>query len=130
MRPSARPLERARAGGGPTLIEAVTYRLSDHTTSDDATKYREGGESRNGKRRIRSNGSRLISKTKGLWNEAFETEVQEAAAESVEKAVAEAEAVPPPSVEDLFAYHLLRPCRPNLKEQLDGSGDPPREVAR
>jgi len=33
-------LERARNGGGPALVEAVTYRLSDHTTADDATRYR------------------------------------------------------------------------------------------
>ncbi len=33
-------LEKARHGGGPTLIEAVTYRLSDHTTADDASRYR------------------------------------------------------------------------------------------
>ena len=43
-----RGLERARAGGGPTVIEALTYRLSDHTTSDDATRYRER---RRGRRR-------------------------------------------------------------------------------
>ena len=33
-------LERARRGGGPTVIEAVTYRLADHTTADDASRYR------------------------------------------------------------------------------------------
>lgn len=33
-------LESARAGGGPRLIEAVSYRLSDHTTADDASRYR------------------------------------------------------------------------------------------
>ncbi|WP_423841091.1 pyruvate dehydrogenase (acetyl-transferring) E1 component subunit alpha [Vibrio mytili] len=33
-------LERARKGKGATLIEAVSYRLSDHTTADDATRYR------------------------------------------------------------------------------------------
>jgi pyruvate dehydrogenase E1 component alpha subunit len=33
-------IERARQGGGPTLIEAVTYRLMMHTTADDPTKYR------------------------------------------------------------------------------------------
>ena len=32
-------LEKARSGGGPTLIEALTYRLADHTTADDATRY-------------------------------------------------------------------------------------------
>jgi pyruvate dehydrogenase E1 component alpha subunit len=37
-------IERARAGGGPTLIEAVSYRLSDHTTADDASRYRDADE--------------------------------------------------------------------------------------
>jgi pyruvate dehydrogenase E1 component alpha subunit len=37
-------LHRARSGDGPTLIEAVTYRMGAHTTSDDATKYRDGAE--------------------------------------------------------------------------------------
>jgi pyruvate dehydrogenase E1 component alpha subunit len=39
-----RALARARAGEGPTLIEAVTYRLSDHTTADDASRYRDDAE--------------------------------------------------------------------------------------
>jgi 2-oxoisovalerate dehydrogenase E1 component alpha subunit len=39
-----RALERARSGQGPTLIEAVTYRLSDHTTADDASRYRDDAE--------------------------------------------------------------------------------------
>ena len=34
-------LEKARSGGGPTLIEAVCYRLSDHTTADDASRYHD-----------------------------------------------------------------------------------------
>jgi pyruvate dehydrogenase E1 component alpha subunit len=39
-----RALERARAGEGPSLIEAITYRLSDHTTADDAGRYRDDRE--------------------------------------------------------------------------------------
>ena len=39
-----RALERARASGGATLIEALTYRLGDHTTVDDAKRYREDAE--------------------------------------------------------------------------------------
>ena len=34
-------LAKARAGGGPHLVEALTYRLSDHTTADDASRYRD-----------------------------------------------------------------------------------------
>jgi len=36
--------EKARAGGGPTLIEGFTYRLGAHTTSDDPTRYRSDEE--------------------------------------------------------------------------------------
>ncbi|MBW2422868.1 MAG: pyruvate dehydrogenase (acetyl-transferring) E1 component subunit alpha [Deltaproteobacteria bacterium] len=37
-------LDRARSGQGPTVIEALTYRLSDHTTADDASRYRDDKE--------------------------------------------------------------------------------------
>jgi pyruvate dehydrogenase E1 component alpha subunit len=37
-------IERAAAGGGPTLIEAVTYRIEAHTNADDATRYRASEE--------------------------------------------------------------------------------------
>ena len=40
----ARPSTTARTGGGPTLIEAFTYRMGDHTTSDDAARYRTKDE--------------------------------------------------------------------------------------
>ena len=39
-----RALERARSGAGAMLVEAVTYRLSDHTTADDASRYRDEAE--------------------------------------------------------------------------------------
>jgi 2-oxoisovalerate dehydrogenase E1 component alpha subunit len=37
-------MERARSGGGPTLIEAVTYRIRPHTNADDAARYRDAAE--------------------------------------------------------------------------------------
>ncbi|GAA1122057.1 pyruvate dehydrogenase (acetyl-transferring) E1 component subunit alpha [Arthrobacter flavus] len=37
-------LDRARSGGGPSFIEAVTYRMGPHTTADDPTKYRDANE--------------------------------------------------------------------------------------
>lgn len=39
-----RALDKARSGGGSTVIEALTYRLGDHTTADDASRYRDAGE--------------------------------------------------------------------------------------
>jgi len=41
---AAAALDRARVGGGPTLIEAITYRMGPHTTSDDPTRYRDTAE--------------------------------------------------------------------------------------
>jgi pyruvate dehydrogenase E1 component alpha subunit len=37
-------IDKARGGGGPTLIEAISYRLGDHTTADDSTRYRDPEE--------------------------------------------------------------------------------------
>lgn len=37
-------LARARGGGGPSLVEALTYRLHDHTTADDASRYRDDAQ--------------------------------------------------------------------------------------
>ena len=41
---SRKNLDAARSGGGPRLIEALTYRIGAHTSSDDPTKYREDAE--------------------------------------------------------------------------------------
>ena len=41
---TAEALERARSGGGPTLVEAFTYRMGAHTTSDDPSRYRSAAE--------------------------------------------------------------------------------------
>lgn len=67
-----RALAQARAGGGGTLIEALTYRLSDHTTADDASRYRESETvSRHWKEepfiRLRA----YLTKA-GVWNKADE----------------------------------------------------------
>ncbi|MBD4501652.1 pyruvate dehydrogenase (acetyl-transferring) E1 component subunit alpha, partial [Xanthomonas citri pv. citri] len=37
-------VERAADGGGPTFVEAVTYRMGPHTTADDPTRYRDDAE--------------------------------------------------------------------------------------
>ena len=41
---TAEALERARAGGGPTLIEALTYRIGAHSTADDPSRYRAAAD--------------------------------------------------------------------------------------
>jgi len=109
--------ERARAGGGPTLIEAFTYRMGDHTTSDDAARYRSKDDLAAWEKRDPVVRFRLYLGSKGLWDEAWEKSVQEAAAEAVENAVAGAEARPTATVADLFAYTYAA-MPPGLKDEL------------
>ncbi len=120
---------RARTGGGPTLIEAFTYRLADHTTSDDAAKYRDAEDVAAWEKKDPVDRFQAHLKVRGLWDEAFEKSVQESAAATVEKAVAEAEAMPPASLEDLFAYTYAS-MPPDLKAQLDEAGAAEKGASR
>jgi len=110
-------LEKARTGGGPTLIEAFTYRMGNHTTSDDASRYRMEAEVNEWSRRDPIERFRLYLKDKGLWDETFESRVQREAEDLINKAVEEAESTPPPRPEDLF-IHTYEEMTPELNNQL------------
>ncbi len=110
-------LDRARAGKGPTLIEAVTYRMGHHTTSDDATKYRDAAELAEWEKRDPIRRFQAYLETKSLWDPSFERSTIEEAEAEVEKAVAEAESRPPASPEDVFAY-TFKEMPPDLADEL------------
>ncbi|MGD0782367.1 MAG: pyruvate dehydrogenase (acetyl-transferring) E1 component subunit alpha [Candidatus Aminicenantales bacterium] len=110
-------LERARTGKGPALVEALTYRMGHHTTSDDATRYRDEAEVKAWEVRDPLARFRVYLKGKGLWDEALERTVTEKAADDVEAAVAEAEAKPSAGPEDLFAW-TFEDMPPRLAGQL------------
>ncbi|MBK6673501.1 MAG: pyruvate dehydrogenase (acetyl-transferring) E1 component subunit alpha [Proteobacteria bacterium] len=65
-------LERARSGEGPTVVEAVTYRLSDHTTADDASRYRPQGELDAAWQREPLLRTRRFMEQRGFWDESRE----------------------------------------------------------
>jgi len=109
--------DRARRGQGPTLIEAVTYRMGHHTTSDDASRYREVDELKEWEAKDPLRRFRLYLKGKGLWDDAFEKELEERTAEDVENAVADAESRPIATPEEVFAYTYAA-MTPQLAEQL------------
>lgn len=81
-------LERARAGEGPTLIEAVTYRLSDHTTADDASRYRDKGEVEDAWKTEPMVRIRKYLMDTGAWSEADEEALKADCAKQVDAAVA------------------------------------------
>ena len=68
-------LERARTGGGPTFIEAVTYRMGAHTTSDDPTRYRTSAEEDYWRERDPIDRLRALLRTEGLWDDDAEAEL-------------------------------------------------------
>jgi 2-oxoisovalerate dehydrogenase E1 component alpha subunit len=65
-------LARARDGDGPSVIEALTYRLADHTTSDDARRYRDAAEVERARESEPLGRLRAYLAGLGAWSEADE----------------------------------------------------------
>lgn len=102
-------LERARNGGGPTLIEAITWRYGAHTTADDPSKYRDQQESE--ERREYDPVTRLehFIKRNGYGDDAWMDSVQIEASEEIEEAVKEMESMPPPDINDMYDFIFAAP---------------------
>jgi pyruvate dehydrogenase E1 component alpha subunit len=126
---SREALEKARSGGGPTLIEAFTYRMSDHTTSDDASRYRAKDEVGQWAEKDPIARFRSYLKGKGLWDEDFEKRVDQEAEATVNAAVEEAESTAPMPPEDYF-IHTYKDMPPQLKDELEDLGEFLKEGGR
>ncbi len=72
----AEAAQRAREGGGPTLIEAITYRMGPHTTSDDPTRYRSADEVDHWLALDPIARYRTYLQVAGVWNERLEERVE------------------------------------------------------
>ncbi|MCZ6677168.1 MAG: thiamine pyrophosphate-dependent enzyme [Candidatus Poribacteria bacterium] len=93
---------RARSGGGPTLIEALTYRMGAHSSSDDPTRYRSEEETQRWEKVDALARLRLHAKWRGIWTDAMEEEVWADAEKAVTQMISDCERWPPPPVESLF----------------------------
>jgi pyruvate dehydrogenase E1 component alpha subunit len=111
-------LSRARQGQGPTLIECVTYRIGDHTTADDASRYRSDEEVESWRKKDPIARLGIYMKNKGLWDEGYEQKLLAEAKERIEAAVTEMEATPPPDPRDVFSY-TFADLPSELKEQME-----------
>lgn len=98
----AQALERARRGEGPSLIEAITYRLHDHTTADDARRYRSEDEVKAAWQRCPIKRLKAYLERAGHWSEADESTLLEQATAKVEAAVQRFLDTPPESPEAIF----------------------------
>lgn len=97
-------LEKARAGKGPTLIEAVTYRLCDHTTADDANRYRSVEELKKAWEAEPIKRLRNYLVQKDFWSPHQEEQLAKESAQQVEEAVNEYLNTPPQSLSSMFDY--------------------------
>jgi pyruvate dehydrogenase E1 component alpha subunit len=111
-------IERARAGEGPTLIEALTYRLSDHTTADDASRYRDDTEvSLRWKEEPLARLRRYLTES-GRWTKAEEEALIADCGTRVDAAVEEYLATPPMPATAMFD-HLYAQLPAALATQRD-----------
>ena len=110
---------KARSGGGPTLIEAVTYRMGPHSSSDDPTRYRPGEELEEWKRRDPIARFRKFLLAEGHADEAWLDGTVEAAKQEVAAAFKEQEGKAPPSLGSLFD-DVFAAAPPSLERQRQG----------
>ena len=97
-------LKRAYEGKGASVIEAITYRLSDHTTADDASRYRPNDEVENARQFEPISRMKKYLTSQGQWNEQLENQLQNTCKIEVDAAVEEYQNASPLGVADMFDY--------------------------
>lgn len=98
-------IDRARRGKGATVIEAISYRLSDHTTADDASRYRSSQELKDAWKKEPIKRLRNFLYHRNWWNEQEEKKLKQEADKIIDKEVKIYLNTPLPSIADLFDYH-------------------------
>jgi pyruvate dehydrogenase E1 component alpha subunit len=109
---------RAKAGLGPTLIEARTYRLSFHNTSDNPKQYQTEAELDEAKRRDPIPRLQRYLATRGRWDEARGLAMREEADQKILAAISAAELLPPNTPDDVFSNVYATPS-PRMLSQRD-----------
>jgi pyruvate dehydrogenase E1 component alpha subunit len=111
-------LERGRSGEGPTLVEAVTYRLSDHTTADDASRYRDSEEVEEARELEPLIRLRQYLRDTGGWNDEREAELLAECQRQVDAAVETYLSTPVQAAGAMFDYMYSEWPEP-LRDQRD-----------
>ena len=109
---------RARSGAGPTLIEALTYRMGPHTTTDDPGRYRDDGHVTDWRERDPLERVKRYLERSGRWSAEWQQEIEDGEAAVVEAAVEEAEALAPFDEAGIFAGMFAELTTP-LADQQD-----------
>jgi len=99
-------IEKARRREGPTLVEAMTYRLCDHTTADDATRYQPKEDVENASFKEPIKRFKHFLEAHYGWSAAQEKSLMEACSVDVQKAVDEYLNRPGQQISSVFDYHF------------------------
>ncbi len=111
-------VDKARAGGGPTMIEGVTYRMGPHSSSDDPTRYRPKEEVEAWARRDPIDRMRKYLELKGLWSKDRDDALRAELDDLIQNTIKEVERNPPPPIETLFG-DVFADMSPQVKEQME-----------
>lgn len=111
-------VESARAGGGPRLVEAHTYRMQAHTNADDATRYRSDDEVESWKGKDPLVRAEAYLRARRLLTKARQSEIQQQAEDVASAMRAGLMADVSPDPHELFA-HVYHTPTPQLREQAD-----------
>jgi pyruvate dehydrogenase E1 component alpha subunit len=124
---AVREAKEKAENGEPVLLEALTYRLEDHTTSDDSTRYRDEEEVEEWEEKDPLKRFREYLKQNDIWTEELE-EYGEEAEEKVNEAAQKAIDADEPEFDELFDYvygempELLKKEKDELKQNLEIGG--------
>jgi 2-oxoisovalerate dehydrogenase E1 component alpha subunit len=111
-------MQKARSGGGPTLIEALTYRLGSHTTVDDPTRYVEKSELEDAQKKEPFKRLKKLLRDRGVLDEATEQKIDHDVKQEVEAEVEIFLNLPLPPPEAMFE-HLYAELPEKLQAQKE-----------
>jgi 2-oxoisovalerate dehydrogenase E1 component alpha subunit len=106
---TAEALERARTGGGPTFVEAFTYRMGAHTTSDDPSRYRSAAEEEYWRQRDPIDRVRALLLAEGELPDDFQADLEAEAAALGERVRSTVRGMGRPETTSMFEHVYAGP---------------------
>ncbi|MDA8171551.1 MAG: pyruvate dehydrogenase (acetyl-transferring) E1 component subunit alpha [Nitrospiraceae bacterium] len=124
-RAASEALHKARDGEGPSFIECQTYRISDHTTADDSSRYRPAREVEYWRAKDPIKRLKTYMEKEGLLTEDYQRQLEEKNESALDEAFRKMEEIGPPPPSEMFARTFKEPTRREdieMRSFVDGGG--------
>ena len=112
-------IDRARKGEGPTMVETVTYRMASHSSSDDASRYRDQQEFERWQQRDPILRFQKYLEFRKLWTAAWQTEIKAEFKAELNATIKTAEAAGKPPIESMFEGVYMNKTRQLTAQQQE-----------